>query len=70
MARVEWHCCINERRAYELVLWVPLAFGRYVLSGLELGLPEYYRVLGTDNSVTLRRKPQRRGYLCRGGATA
>ena len=46
---------IPSRRAYELVLWVPMAFGRRVLEGPDLPLPETYLLVTPDFAAETRR---------------
>lgn len=47
---------IGEYRAFELVLWVPMAFGRAVLEGPDLRLPPTFQLMRSDGQKLTRRR--------------
>jgi hypothetical protein len=47
---------IGEYRAFELVLWVPMAFGRAVLERPDFKLPSTFQLMASDGQKFLRRR--------------
>jgi hypothetical protein len=47
---------IGENRAFELVIWVPMAFGRAVLERLDVKLPSTFQLTASDGKILTRRR--------------
>ena len=41
---------VSERRAFELILWVPFAFGRTLLRGPGLVLPDHFSIINSEGT--------------------
>jgi len=47
---------LGKYRTFELVLWVPMAFGRAVLEGLDFTLPDTFQLMSSDGQQFTRRR--------------